>query len=286
MRWCAAAWCVLAGFYRPASLDCAVTCADGAPCPSGLTCGATDRLCHAGPVECSAGMLPGDAAPGDAAPASDGARAFCDPDQPGLVGCYEFEGNAADAPRLPAPAITVTGVTFPTDGEVGSAAQFDGDASTSGFIVQHPTMELAAFTIELWVNPMLTPANSTSIVNHILEYGLTLDAGVPVCTYYAVQGMASETVTAVAPDPVLTSHWTHLACTYDGATLATYVNGVAAARTVTGDPIATNRASGIHVGGDPGDAGDIYTGRLDELRIFNLARTEQQICADAGPACP
>src|SRR3954464_11270819 len=91
VRWCTVAACVLAACYRPARPDCAVSCADGAACPNGLTCGATDRLCHAGAIECSALEVPplADAAPGsDAAPGRDGGGTYCAP-QPGLIGCYE-----------------------------------------------------------------------------------------------------------------------------------------------------------------------------------------------------
>lgn len=51
---------------------------------------------------------------GDAAPGTDAGVAYCNPSEPGLFGCYEFEGNAHNAlpeiTRLGAGAVA-TGVT-------------------------------------------------------------------------------------------------------------------------------------------------------------------------------
>jgi hypothetical protein len=295
MRGWAVAFCMLAGCYRPARPDCAVSCADGAPCPSGLTCGATDRLCHAGVIECSAMSFPPlDAAPGtdappgtDAAPGTDAGLAFCDPSQPGLIGCYEFENTANNA--LPGLDITVTNVTFPADGKVGRAAAFDG--STTATIAQDARLDLGAFTIETWINPSQTMMNNTSVVNHEFQYGMVLDTkGGPVCAYYTAPP-GSQLVTApplgMTATPLKTDQWTHLACTFDGATLVLYVDGVAVVHADSNKPAATAVTPGVHIAGDPDLTKDVYVGRLDELRIFKVARTAHQICTDAGVAqCP
>ncbi|HEX3764824.1 MAG TPA: LamG domain-containing protein [Kofleriaceae bacterium] len=284
LRWCATV-CMLAGCYRPASLACAVSCADGATCPSGLTCGATDRLCHAGGIECSASQPSSDATPDDAAPGSDGPLAYCDPGQPGLIGCYQFEGNARNAPGLPGPDIIVNAaVGFPADDEVGDAADFDG--ISSAFLPPDPSLELTAFTIETWAKPIFLVATGSTLVNHIGQYGLMLDGnGTPICSYHTTQG-SSSLVTAPGINP-LALHWNHLACTYDQKTLVLYVNGVAVAHTDSTAVVVTGLNLDTRIGGDvPDDQGDVYNGRLDELRIFDRARSAQQIYDDAGPACP
>jgi hydrogenase maturation factor HypE len=78
--------------------------------------------------------------------------------------------------------------------------------------------------------------------------------------------------------------WTHVASTYDGTTLRMFVNGTqVATRAVTGAMPAS---------GDPlrfgGNAiwGEWFTGRLDEIRVYNKARTAAEIQGDMARAVP
>ena len=292
MRWCAIATFVLAGCYRPARPDCAVSCADGVPCPNGLTCGATDQLCHAGAIECSALGVPplvdaapgSDAAPGvDAAPGIDATPGYCAP-QSGLIGCYQFERNANNA--LPGLDIAINLlVTFPTDGKFGRAAKFN--TSTTASIAADSRLDLATFTLEAWVNPSQVGADTTSLVNRYSHYGMTLDnKGAPACEYTASGGGRGIASTIV---PLAPNQWNHVACTFDGMNLRTYVNGLNSASTFTlAGPVATGGMEGVSIGGAaPGHPTDLYVGELDELRIFSRVLTAQEICMDAGLAsCP
>jgi hypothetical protein len=288
MWWCAVAACVVAGCYRPARPDCAVSCADGAPCPNGLTCGATDQLCHAGAIECSAIEVPplDDAAPGsdaaprvDAAPGSDGGGGTYCAQQQGLIGCYEFEGNARNA--FTGLDITVNGnVQFPNGGEVGRAAAFN--TSTTASIAADPRLDLATFTIEVWVNPSQLRSTNTSLVNRYFRWGMTLDTqGEPVCAYYNPMG---GLVAAIASGvPLVLNRWSHVACTFDGTKVKTYINGLGYVLSTAAGPVATGGTQGVSIGGAaPDSPSDLYVGQLDELRIFSRARTDQEICIDAG----
>src|SRR5215831_13982506 len=92
--------------------------------------------------------------------ADDGsASSFCDPID-GLVACYEFEGNTTDATanHLDATAANVLFVT----GQVGKAMQL---ASTSTAVVAPSAkFDLAAVTIEAWVNPTMLPSPTRGAV--------------------------------------------------------------------------------------------------------------------------
>ncbi len=119
--------------------------------------------------------------------------------------------------------------------------------------------------------------------------------------------------TVVASEPIKAGEWTHLAVTYDGEKLALYVNGVEnsskACKLIPATGVIslhntplddierfTFRSAPIILGAGPNDAGwfaelgdpddestieDTYTGRykgfLDEVRIWNGARTSTQI---------
>lgn len=75
---------------------------------------------------------------------------------------------------------------------------------------------------------------------------------------------------------VLTSGWHHLAATYDGTTLAFYVDGVQTGSTlgVTGSLSLDTPGSWL-LGGSPG-AGQLQ-GRIDDVRFFNVALTAAEV---------
>jgi hypothetical protein len=78
----------------------------------------------------------------------------------------------------------------------------------------------------------------------------------------------------------MTSQWVHLAMTWDGTAVRTFVNG-AEVITKTGDPgvtaLNTDR-SPIAIGGYEQD-GNYFSGYIDEFRVWNVAHTAAQIAA-------
>ena len=77
---------------------------------------------------------------------------------------------------------------------------------------------------------------------------------------------------------VAANTWTHLAATYNGTVLALYVNGTQAATFLTSGPITTN-AGALKIGGNA-VWGEWFAGLIDEVRIWNHARTATEIQAD------
>ena len=72
--------------------------------------------------------------------------------------------------------------------------------------------------------------------------------------------------------------WSHLAATYDGATLRLYVNGTQVASTAVLGAIETSTGA-LTIGGDS-LYGQYFAGRIDEVRIYNTALTPPQIQTD------
>ena len=72
--------------------------------------------------------------------------------------------------------------------------------------------------------------------------------------------------------------WSHLATTYDGATLRLYVNGVQVASKAQTGSLATS-ASPLTIGGDAID-GQFFKGRIDEVRVYRAALSQAEIQAD------
>jgi concanavalin A-like lectin/glucanase superfamily protein len=85
-----------------------------------------------------------------------------------------------------------------------------------------------------------------------------------------------------APSAIPTNLWTHLASTYDGATLRLYVNGGrVAARAVSG-PI-TISSGALRIGGNA-VRGEYFSGLIDEVRVYERALSAAEIPADKGRA--
>src|SRR5207244_13011036 len=72
--------------------------------------------------------------------------------------------------------------------------------------------------------------------------------------------------------------WTHLAVTYDGATLRLYVNGIqTAAQAVTGSLLSSTAP--LRIGGDA-PWGEYFSGTIDEVRVYNRALSAAEIQVD------
>jgi hypothetical protein len=90
---------------------------------------------------------------------------------------------------------------------------------------------------------------------------------------------------ATSPANTLTLNtWQHVAAVYDGSTMAVYVNGVGVAISVKTGSIGTT-TSPLGIGGgllanDPNSDKRSFHGRIDEARVWNVARTPAQIMSD------
>ncbi len=90
------------------------------------------------------------------------------------------------------------------------------------------------------------------------------------------------TTTLIAPVGFLSNNtWYHLAATYDGANMKTYLNGTEIASSTKTGSITTNPSVQAWVGGNPPLATiRPWQGGIDEVRIWNTARTQAEIQAN------
>ena len=72
--------------------------------------------------------------------------------------------------------------------------------------------------------------------------------------------------------------WTHLAATYDGATLRLYVDGSLAGSVAATGAIATS-AGALRIGGNT-LWGEYFQGLIDEVRVYNRALSQAELQAD------
>ena len=72
--------------------------------------------------------------------------------------------------------------------------------------------------------------------------------------------------------------WTHLAATFDGATVRLYVNGVQVASQAQTTPLTPTTGT-LQIGADS-YTGENFTGRIDEVRVYNRALSQAEIQTD------
>lgn len=213
----------------------------------------------------------GGAAPDAAPPAS----AVCDPGDPTLVACYRFESNLFEAQPRDESA-------HGNNGTAAALALVDGHdglamSSTPESDVRVPDSAsldpVTAVTLEAWILPRTVPAvGRAGVVDNDGQYGMFLAAG------GALQCMMGTGV-LIGPT-VPTGRWIHVACTYDGTAVRMYQDGYLSASLPTTGPLTTNRIDGLAIGHNS-PVGEPFDGAIDDLRIWNVARSDEQICQAA-----
>jgi chitodextrinase len=200
---------------------------------------------------------------------------------PSLVAAYSFnEGTGTSATDVSGNGNngTIANATWTTAGKYGNALVFNG---TTALVTINDSASLhltSAMTLEAWVNPSAVSSAWRDVVykgddNYYLE-GTIPSVGVPC----GAGRFGTAHVGAFGKAVLALNTWTHLATTYDGATLRFYVNGVqVSSRAQTGAIVTSNNP--LQIGGDS-LYGHYFRGTIDEVRVYNTALTAAQIQAD------
>src|SRR5207244_8606602 len=90
----------------------------------------------------------------------------------------------------------------------------------------------------------------------------------------------------VGPTGLGLNTWTHLAATFDGATVRLYVNGAEAVSQAQTAPLTPTPGT-LQIGADS-YTGENFAGRIDEVRIYNraLSAAEVQTGMNTGAGGP
>jgi hypothetical protein len=184
---------------------------------------------------------------------------------------------------------TLTNSPTWTAGKIGSGLNF---SPTNSYVSVADATALnitGDITVEAWVKPNVI--DSTSRV--FLEKG---DGASAANRQYALRLNSSNrwefflytgSTTNSTPDSTTTpstSRWDHVVGVRSGNTISVYVNGVFRnSTTVSG---STNTSSSILALGKAGAASGYFGGQIDEVKIYNYARTRSQIAYDYNRGAP
>ena len=203
----------------------------------------------------------------------------------GLVAAYSFDegagGSVGDSSGNGNTG-SITGATWTNQGKFGNALAFNGTNSLVT-IGDSASLHLSTgMTLEAWVNPTAPLSGWTDLVYKAVDtYFLfaSSDSGIP-----AGGATFSAFSPTYAPSPLPLNTWTHLAVTYDSAMVRLYVNGVLVASQARTAPIAAS-TNQLTIGGDR-TYGQYFTGKIDEIRVYNRALTQSQILNDMSSPLP
>ena len=116
-------------------------------------------------------------------------------------------------------------------------------------------------------------AASKTLMEKASEIRITTNASSqPVCGIY----YSSAFTDATAGTSSLTlSSWNHIFCTYDGATIKTYLNGILIGTTANTNTISST--SSIFYMGQNSSGAQRVSGQIDEIRLYPYSLTQKQV---------
>ena len=211
----------------------------------------------------------------------------------GLVAAWGFNegaGPTAGDASGNANTGTISGATWSAQGRYGSALTFDG---TNDMVVVNSSASLnltTAMTLSAWVYPTANQSGWRTILQRQVDAYFLNASNSNGPRFPSGGGTFSGSVSFVSGSSSLpVNTWTHVALTWDGATLRLWVNGAQVASAAQGGVLETN-SSPLRIGGNV-PYGEFFRGRLDEIRIYNRALAQSELQTDmatpvAGGSAP
>jgi hypothetical protein len=197
----------------------------------------------------------------------------------GLVAYYPFNGNANDESGNGNNGI-VYGATLTADrfGNANRAYAFDGSSSYID-CGNSNTLDVNNHTISAWV--MINGSGNYVIVgkvNPFVSETIHLDITNNILNTY----MQTENVYGgiFGSQFINTAQWYFVTMTYDGSNVKLYVNGLIdrmTSRNGATKKNSNNMAIGRHGGGDQKGGDYFFSGKINEVRIYNRALSDSEI---------
>ncbi len=163
---------------------------------------------------------------------------------------------------------------------------FDGVDDFVSVSHQSKLSPATKLTVEAWINASQWKSQQWegTIVGKDIDpqQGYVLRTGSNGKLSFTVGGGNGQWPEAVSASIMQTNTWYHIAGVYDNGNMTIYING-----NPVGSASATQMVtstSPLYIGASSGFGGRFFAGKIDEVRIWNVARTQTQIQENANLA--
>jgi Concanavalin A-like lectin/glucanases superfamily/FG-GAP-like repeat len=195
-----------------------------------------------------------------------------------LISLWKAEGNVNDVPGGNV-GFNLGNVAY-SPGKVGQAFDFDGTGEIR--IPSYGILTQNTFTVGTWINPNVIDADYSRVISKSDSYAIELLADGRLIFYIrGVSGLPNETngfSRTFGGATIPLNQWTHIALTYDGARVRTYINGRVSREFVglSGDP--TINSNTFVIGSEQNLTGtQKFDGKIDEVQYFSRALTPTEM---------
>ncbi len=185
---------------------------------------------------------------------------------------------------------------YTTEGEVWSFTTGTSIADTNGFALQfdgtddrldcgnESSLQITGnkITLETWINVnefKSQPFAGSVIVKDQggIDAGYMIRCGGDGIINFNI-GTGSWHEINTPSNSLQLNSWQHVAATYDGTSMKIFVDGeLKAESNIAGLNIGNAVNSNLLIGESPGFPGRVFNGKIDEVRIWNVARSQSQI---------
>ena len=183
-------------------------------------------------------------------------------------------------------SIDLTGMTLPNDRyqvvlsgyNAGSALAFDG-ADDYANAPQWLAGVGNTFTMECWARALGSGSSDGNTIIHRADFNDCYLAWAVATSTHECSITLNEKATSLT-ETFSFGTWYHVAGTYDGANVKLYINGALVGTHAVSKSINWDTGYfGSYIGGNGRDPYNKFNGQLDEVRVWNVARSQSEIQA-------
>ena len=208
------------------------------------------------------------------------------------------EGTSTVANDTSGNANTGTLTSGPTwgPGKLGNSVKLDG-VDDHVLVSNSTSLQPTNITISAWfyldssisaeTYGVIVDKPNTTHVSPFYDYHLRIDAAAttPVLTAAFVIGAYTAADTVVGTTTVTKNVWHHAVATYDGTTMITYLDGKLEGSASNAGSI-THHTESLYIGAFKNLTTGNFPGRLDQVRIYDYAKTPAQVAWEYNQGLP
>jgi len=209
---------------------------------------------------------------------------------PGPVLHYKMDENTGTSSTYDSSTNDYTGTLLGVSssswvpGVYGSSLDFDGSTTYITATTEDGNLSTNNYTYSTWFYRTSDPGTDVTIMDNrdATSDGVTVKIGdgTPDTVYCEHNSTSINSTTAM-----VTGKWFHITCTSDGSTVKLYVNGTL--ENSAADTSAIAESTDFRIGARSYTSPSQYfIGYIDDVRVYNYARTQKQIIEDMNAGNP